>query len=116
MNERAERTRRYGGSFRGLAFVVAWLCLAAQALGVAHLTVVRHATCLEHGEVVHSDAPADGVDGAAQSPHLQGTADTAARLQTAALPADGDSHDHCLVCATRREVVAPPAVQSLLAV
>jgi hypothetical protein len=94
------------GQFRGLSVVVACLCLAMQALSVAHQAVVRHATCLEHGELVHARPPSvPGDDVAAAS-------GTGARLD-ATLPAASDEHDHCLACAARKEGAAGRAVASL---
>jgi hypothetical protein len=94
------------GQFRSLSFVVACLCLAVQALSVAHHAVVRHATCLEHGELVHAGASYGPVDdGAAAS-------GTGARLD-ATPPAASDEHEHCLACAARKAGAAGRAVASL---
>jgi hypothetical protein len=103
----SQRERAFGrrGRFRGLSFAVAWFCLGVQAVGIAHLAVVRHTTCLEHGELIHA-GPSSPSKAAAAT-------ETGARLATAALPALTDGHDHCLACATRRAVVADRAVSSV---
>lgn len=76
------------------------LCLVAQLLGLAHLVVVEHERCPEHGELIHGDGrAADTVAAPAPS-----TATTTARV----LPGQSDEphgdHDHCLSATERRDL------------
>ena len=78
----------------------AYLCLATHLVGVLHVLVVRHATCPDHGEVVHGDEPV-----VADTPTLPGHV---ARDATRQLAEETD--EHCLLMTTRRrEVTAPPS-------
>jgi hypothetical protein len=81
------------GLRRLVAAVAAYVALAAQLGGVAHLLVVRHETCAQHGEVVHG---ARGARAAAAPP-----ADASVRLLAAEAAAEG-SDEHCLMLASRR--------------
>jgi hypothetical protein len=72
---------------RALTALGAYFCLAAQAVGLLHVLVVRHATCPSHGELVH---------GAAVS--APRAADDTVQAPVTAEAAD----DHCLVVANRR--------------
>ena len=107
MSSWSKRVSRQGGAFRSLTFAVTWFCLAAQTLGVAHLAVVRHVTCLEHGELTHSGQTSVPTKDATPAPR------SLAAPQRADLSAAADNHEHCLVCATRKEFVAERAAQSL---
>lgn len=76
-----------------------YLLLAAQILSLAHLLVVRHVTCPEHGDVMHSGQPRETLsarpivrDGLASRP---ATADEAPQAES--------GHDHCLVCSITQE-------------
>jgi len=72
--------------------LTALLCLAAQVLGFAHLALVRHATCLEHAEIVHAPA-AKASHALPAAPHARVDGE----------PAEESGHDdHCLVVASRR--------------
>jgi hypothetical protein len=100
--------------------LTALLCLAAQALGLAHLALVRHATCLEHAEFVH--APEITARAVAQP-----AADPITEVD-AQLALEGHEDDHCLVAASRRRdlaaldasagqtwtTVAPPALRHVI--
>jgi len=86
---------------------LAALCLVGQLFSFAHLGLVRHVTCPEHGELVHADGDAlDAAAGAARSQRSQ--------LSEDALPSYGDvpslpsghGHDHCLVTTLRRDHLA----------
>jgi hypothetical protein len=76
---------------RVLTALGAYFCLAAQALGLLHVLVVRHATCPSHGEMVHGAAAA--------APRA---ADDTVQAPVAAEAAD----DHCLAVANRRRDLA----------
>jgi hypothetical protein len=79
--------------------LIACLCLAAQSFALAHLFLVVHSKCAEHGEVVHGqhhEADASGLT------HLVSSdGDLAAT----------DDHDHCQTFAEPRDHrIAPPVL------
>lgn len=98
---------------------IAMLCVVAQVFAVAHLVLVRHARCAEHGEVTH-----------ASESHVETTRPSGPDAVLAASddgPATDD--DHCEWLSERRDVrhasapifatipvahVAPPAVDHLV--
>lgn len=89
------------------AQLLALLCAAGQLAGVAHLTLVRHQACPQHGDLLHGDA-AHGVHAAPQA-----QSDHAAFRAAAAI--DGrDEHDHCSVPCERRKQVLPDASHALV--
>jgi hypothetical protein len=93
---------------RILAAFGAYLCLTAHLVGVVHVLVVRHATCPDHGEVVHGEAPAL----VEAPPPLGPTARAAAREEAE------EADEHCLLMATRRRELAglaPAATPALSA-
>ncbi len=75
--------------------------MSGQLAGVAHMALVRHVTCPEHGELLHAGddetpSPPTPADGAAAS--------------FAALTEDSESshgHDHCAVAIQRRAETMP---------
>jgi hypothetical protein len=77
---------------RALTALGAYFCLAAQAVGLLHVLVVRHATCPSHGELVHGAAVATprAADDTVQAPPAAGE----------------DVDDHCLALANRRRDLA----------
>jgi hypothetical protein len=94
----SKRVRRPGMGAASL------LLLAAQILSLGHLLIVRHATCPEHGDVMHAGqwhearlARFDAVEGRAS---LGGS-----------VPRAESGHDHCLICTLTHERFAllPPA-------
>jgi hypothetical protein len=76
--------------------VFAGVFLLVQLGGFAHLALVRHATCAEHGELLHTDEVASD-----QAAAVLAERQAVSRGSTP-LP-DGDTHDHCLLA------TAPPA-------
>lgn len=94
--------RRHAGSHHLPALVVACLVLGGNLLPLVHYASVRHATCLEHGDLIHlrsanSDATANSV------------ADRSLRdrpgLSAQPTSLSGHSHETCPVCGTSREAV-----------
>lgn len=74
--------------------------MSGQLAGVAHMALVRHVTCPEHGELLHAED--DG------TPSAPTPADGTASL--AALTEDSESshgHDHCAVAIQRRAQTMP---------
>lgn len=79
------RAARAHAALLALAFALASL------LGMAHEATTRHATCAEHGELVHAPARV------ARSERT-----TAASALRGAAPAALHGHDHCSINATTR--------------
>jgi hypothetical protein len=95
---------------RHLVTGLAWLVLVTQVSSFAHLLVVRHAVCPEHGELIH--------------PHEGDSASFAdAVVSSGVLPrvviraSDGatDDHVHCPVAMHRRETAVLPPCASTVA-
>ena len=91
-----------------LGLSLAGLFLAGQLSSFTHLLLVRHATCPEHGELVHLEQPTTRL-----APRAVDDAEPYVAL--AAEVADHD-HDHCLVCSARREARPAQAVGAALKV
>ncbi|GHG72426.1 hypothetical protein [Comamonas sp. JC664] len=96
---------------RRMALPLALLCALAYMGSVMHFALVQHATCLEHGEVIHVEAGSDHGAG-----HVEASFDD---VRLASRGAQAESHGtdaHCVHAFFRRE--APPPQQdapSLLA-
>jgi hypothetical protein len=91
-------------SLRCLAGALATLALVGQLASFAHLVLVRHVTCAEHGELIevgHERALAVAT-AHADSPGIA----TAATGQA-------HGHDHCLLAPMRRDRVALGAPHAL---
>jgi hypothetical protein len=85
------------------------LCLTTQLSGFAHLALVPHVACAEHGELVEADsrrAPLtpSGVEGAALNPGPGPRASDGAAVSSEPRveAASSHSHDHCICTAVRR--------------
>jgi hypothetical protein len=75
-----------------LRLLTALVLLLGHASGVAHLLLVEHARCPEHGELVHART------------HPPSRLILAARTAVSAAPlVDGHADDHCLACATQSQ-------------
>jgi hypothetical protein len=93
-----------------LAGALTLCAMAGQFASVAHLAVVRHAVCLEHGELVHEDdrsrvagaSARGGRDGRANDSRAN---DAHASLQASEPSNAAHGHDHCGVAAHRRDSV-----------
>lgn len=83
---------------------LAALCLFAQLSGLAHLAIVPHVTCAEHGELIeasastsdwsiHSSSPGESFEICSVEPGLEAAAE--------------HSHDHCAVTSMRRTPGCP---------
>lgn len=92
-------TTRRSSSARWTTLSLAALCLVAQLSGLAHLAIVPHVTCAEHGElleasaststwVIHPSSPGENFEVRSAEPGLEAAA--------------GHSHDHCAVASMRR--------------
>jgi hypothetical protein len=86
-----------------LAAATAVACLAAQALGFAHLALVSHTTCPEHNTLVHGQPAA----AATRAPRKAAAAPAPALRVAPAADDAGDAHEHCLVASLRRRESAP---------
>jgi hypothetical protein len=86
-----------GTVFRCLLTLVALFYVAQQLSVVAHLALVRHAVCDEHGELVDVDvARASEASGSSK----QGSQESSSHL--------GHDHEHCGVLAHLRQQFNPP--------
>lgn len=79
---------------RWLTLGLAALWLTTQLSVFAHLALVPHVTCVEHGELIDAGAQPPGVAAGEAVEH-----DTAAALKVALAE---HAHDHCLLGAMRR--------------
>jgi hypothetical protein len=89
-----------------VALGLAIVCVGGQLSGFAHLLLIRHATCSEHGELIHADEVGQGgrhaterADPATKSSdepgapaYVAGTADSTG----------AHGHDHCPIAAHQR--------------
>ena len=85
---------------RAPMIAVALTALAGQVASLGHMLLVRHAICLEHGELIHSDQ----VDAPATS-MPRGAGPSASPADAPALENRG--HVHCALVARRRDVHVP---------
>lgn len=108
MNWAQMPARRDRGALRCVAVFVAALCLFSQLSHVAHMILVRHATCAEHGELIHVD---EGRSVAAEHQGFVHDEATSSYSVTATTPAEAQSHDHdpCYVLSQRESASLPPA-------
>jgi hypothetical protein len=98
-----------GRKFRnsGLALALASATLIAQISSIAHMALVRHAICPEHGELIHPD----DLSGSAAAPKTLAKTTNPADLAiqaTTQFPAV-HGHDHCLLASYRRQRIAMAA-------
>jgi hypothetical protein len=91
-------------STRGFAALLAVVALAGQLASFAHLVVVRHVTCAEHGEMIEVGSAATS---AAVTPH-----ETPPAMRAAASPSAAHAHEHCLISPMRRDRIAATALTS----
>ncbi len=90
---------------RHLALPFALLCAMAYMGSVLHFALVQHATCLEHGEVIHVS-----VGGEHDAGHAEASFDDE---RVASKSADVDAHGadaHCVHAFVRREAPPPATV------
>ena len=100
------RSQRRASRFAAAALSV--LCFSAQLTSLAHLALVRHVTCAEHGEAVdapHSREPgAHGGNFATQPVH--------GAMASSSDQSESESHDHCPLAENRNAwaLVVPDAI------
>jgi hypothetical protein len=86
------------------------ILLALQVLSFGHLLLVRHVTCLQHGDIVHVTRAA-GMSPTPATKERVGWLQVRVAASETTLDAD---HDHCLACVdTDRRSLAIAAGQSL---
>jgi hypothetical protein len=88
---------RDGGARRAMALGLAVLCVTVHLSSFAHLLVVRHVTCLEHGEIIH------GVEAQAKTPTRRRAEIGHSSLEVPVTASAAHRHEQCLVWAHRRE-------------
>lgn len=76
------------------------LCLATQLSSMAHLALVEHVRCTQHGEWIH--AGDEHVRGHVE--HSTSESDASAIAPVADAHADDHQHDHCLASSERRKL------------
>lgn len=81
----------------GAAIALASIAAFGQLFSVAHLLLVPHRVCAEHGELVHLDAGPTAIRHAEQ--------DTASSYRSTGSADSGDTRDHCFVSAIRKETL-----------
>lgn len=95
---------------RYLVGLVATFCLLGQFSSLAHNLLVQHATCAEHGEIVHT-----GATSAPEGAATEVAADPTVGDSGASEPAEGHGHDHCLAVAHGRGHVGLQTVDAAVA-
>jgi hypothetical protein len=105
---RLVRTR----SGKGSAAALAALCLLGPILGYAHMLLVAHARCPEHGELLHLDAPAVSEPVASSE---NPTREPAVAPESD-LASETHDHDHCVVTSARKTQAAVRSAGPLLVV
>ncbi|HEX3867107.1 MAG TPA: hypothetical protein VHV78_10150 [Gemmatimonadaceae bacterium] len=86
---------------RGFAAILAVVALAGQLASFAHLVLVRHVTCAEHGELVEIGRDQSTVAVRSQRPAASTVGD-ASQTET-------HGHEHCLLAPMRRDRLAASA-------
>lgn len=83
----------------------------AQIMAFAHVALVHHRTCLEHGEPIHA-----GADPTAATAMTRTVAPDAALVAAPPSDDEGHAHEHCLSMAHGRAslVLSPPTASALL--
>ena len=89
---------------RLFAATLATLALASQLASFAHVVLLRHVTCTEHGELIEV--------GREQAIVATPTRETTQAV-SASSSAGAHGHDHCLIVATRRHRFLVGVVASL---
>jgi hypothetical protein len=84
-------------SRRGFAALLAALCVLGPILAQAHLVLVQHARCAEHGELLHLGATAPS-ESAVSSDSATGSGVSAPRTD----PSESHEHDHCVIASGRK--------------
>jgi hypothetical protein len=87
-------------------YLIAALCLAAQALVLGHYVLVEHTRCAEHGELLHAveSAQAHRLGGASAA---DPNGDALRRGEVA----HDEGHDHCATTSDRRKSLCASAVE-----
>ena len=101
--------RHVGHASRYSAVALASFMVVAQLSTFAHLLLVRHVVCPEHGELIHPDEQG-GRAGAAAPSHAvaKATLPGVSSIQAAAERPATHGHDHCLLASHRRERATLP--------
>ena len=86
---------------RIVASVLATIALAGQVTSFAHLVLVRHVRCAEHGELVEI--------GKARAATKATRRNAPTNFVSAESTADGHGHEHCLIAPMRRDRIAAGA-------
>lgn len=104
---RRSRTRaalsKTSGPFRALSASVACFVVLSQLSAFLHFVVVSHDVCPEHRELVHSASGEGAAAAHSADPAAHARDDSVDTAESSRSPDTGHGHDHCIVCALRRE-------------
>ncbi|HEX7479569.1 MAG TPA: hypothetical protein VF331_17320 [Polyangiales bacterium] len=106
---RGARPGLLGSAASGLAFVLVCGSLVGELASLAHLVLVHHSVCPEHGELVHSDEAESAARASSPAPGRS------AALSAGHAPDAAHAHDHCALAMARKERALPPARLALVA-
>jgi hypothetical protein len=81
-----------------LSTALAVVCLLGPIVAQAHMLLVQHATCAEHGELVHLD----GVNGDSVGTDATASSDLTTVSSASLEDAKPHGHDHCAAASARR--------------
>jgi hypothetical protein len=81
-----------------LSTALAVVCLLGPILAQAHMLLVRHARCAEHGELVHLD----GADGDSIGTGATASSDVTTVSSSSPEEAKSHGHDHCAAASARK--------------
>jgi len=85
---------------RSLAIVA--LCVVAQVSSLAHMLLVQHEACPEHGEITHV-----GEDASVAHRRIHAQESRSAAIAENSTRSEDHGHDHCAAIGHRREQVLP---------
>ncbi|HEX7479122.1 MAG TPA: hypothetical protein VF331_15055 [Polyangiales bacterium] len=111
-SQNVARREASGGVMSWLALVLVCGSVAGQLASFAHLALVRHSVCAEHGELIHSDEGGEDHVGAART--LGSGVSRQAVLGVARGAEAAHAHEHCLVITGRRDRTVHRAALTLV--
>jgi hypothetical protein len=94
-------------SSKGGAAALALLCVVGPILGYAHMLLVAHVQCVEHGELLHV-AAATAVETRANAGRRTAEPSVDSRSD---VESESHEHDHCCVASARKTQAAVDSVR-----
>jgi hypothetical protein len=95
-------------SSKGAAAALALLCVVGPILGYAHMLLVAHVQCVEHGELLHVAAAHTAVETHANAGRRTAEPSVDARSD---VESESHEHDHCGVASARKTQAAVDSVR-----